>query len=89
MGFNTPSQDVDMLTSFFEKVGWMHKLMMARRVMLGVIVSKVFRARPPIDEKLLLADAVFDPIEEHFCLMVLLAKPAAVELSVCRGVAGC
>ena len=64
-------------------------------MVLGVIFTQVCDAGLPVDEGLTLACAVADPIKVHvvrfrsFCLMVLLAKPSAVELSTWIGVAGC
>ena len=38
---------------------------MAGRVMLGVIVTKVFVAGAPVDEEVALADAILEPVESH------------------------
>ncbi len=38
---------------------------MGGRVMLGVIIGKVVRPRPPVDQELSLACPVLDPIKTH------------------------
>ena len=64
-------------------------------MMLGVVVAYVSDGRMPVDEELTLACAIAYPIKRrlvacgHFCLMVSLAKPSAVELSTWIGLAGC
>ena len=64
-------------------------------MVLGVIVAQVSDAGLPVDEELTLACAIAYPTKrtliafDHFCLMVLLAKPLTVGLSTWIGVVGC
>jgi hypothetical protein len=48
-----------------KEICWSHGAVMTGRVMLGMVVSKDFGTWPPIDEEMLLTDAVFDPVEAH------------------------
>ena len=65
---------------------------MRRGMMLGEVVSKVVAAFAPMDDILVLGDAVFNPIKMHVhgfgaaLLTVLLMMPDAHALSVCTGV---
>ena len=68
-GLNTPSQKElnDVVSQMFgcvEKVG-SHEAVVGGRVVLGVIVGKIGRPRPPVDEELSLASPVLDPIKAH------------------------
>ena len=66
--------------------------MVRRGMMLGEVVSKVVAAFAPMDDVLVLGDAVLDPIKrmsmalERRCLTVSLMMPDAHALSVCIGV---
>ena len=77
------------------QVGRSHNTVVGRIVVLGEVVTEVSAAGFPINEELALPVAVLDPIEAHvdgfgyFCLIVLLAKPSAVELLTRIGVGGC
>jgi hypothetical protein len=63
-------------------------------VMLGEVVAEVLGAGSPVDDKLVLFDAIADPVEPHvhcagFALLEgVVAIPEAVELSVLIGVGG-
>ena len=77
------------------KIGGTNLLVMGCRVMFGEVVGLVEAAFLPIDVKLSLANVVTDPIKVHvnclglLFLMVSLAMPAVVLLSIWMGIGGC
>ena len=48
-----------------EHVLWSYFLVMAGRMVFGVVVSFVDAARAPVDDELALFDSVADPVETH------------------------
>ena len=74
------------------KMNRAHGAMMVRGVILCEVVTNIGAARAPVNEELATTGTILNPIKAHvngfgyFCLMALLAKPAAVELSTQSGV---
>jgi hypothetical protein len=67
------------------QVNWSHTLMVRWRVMFCEVISVIVLSLLPMDSKLLLVDAVLDPVGTHIHglnLVLLLANPLAVELSL-------
>jgi hypothetical protein len=69
-GINTPSHTtwraIWRANSGLNEIHGVHGLVVGRRVMLGEEVTEVFTAGFPVDEEMVLTDAVADPIEAHF-----------------------
>ena len=89
--------EVDTILDIFVRCRWEKEVvtdapMVARGMILGVVLAKIFGDGPPVDMEVENADAVLEPIEPHvrglgpFFLMFVLAYPEAVELLVCMGV---
>jgi hypothetical protein len=68
-GLNTPSHTswraIWRKNSGLREICGAHGLVVGRRVMLGEVVTEVFTAGFPVDEEMVLTDAVADPIEVH------------------------
>jgi hypothetical protein len=91
-GINTPSHTtwraIWRVNSSLSEICGAHGLVVGRWVMLGEVVTEVFTAVFPVDEKMVLTDVVADPIEAHIHGAGLALADGRIDYAIGSGIVG-